>query len=175
MTDSIKLVTGLSLVILLLSSFAHAAVPKETRVAPNKILQKDAATFGGVAGSGFTLLDVRRTADIKKKIERIVLDVGDINGSKIKGQPGYFYAEMKTRPHRLVVDFSQMPNASIDEKRLREVMKKSLAVKNVNMNVDPVDSSLSLSLDLKAKTKALVYPVNGAKATSKVVIDLISE
>ena len=152
---------------------SYAAVPKKTKVAPMRILQKEGAISGGVAGGGFTMMDVRRTADTKKKIERIVVDVGDMNGAKIRGQPGYFFAEMKK--NRLVIDFSQMPKTSIDEKRLKSVMKKSMAVRNVDMSLDPVDSSLNLSFMLKPNTKAKVYPIVGKKATSKVVIDLISE
>ncbi len=60
-----------------------------------KILSGEGATFGGISGSGFTLMDLRRSSDDKKKIERLVIDVGDANGVALKGWPGYYYAELK--------------------------------------------------------------------------------
>lgn len=140
-----------------------------------KILVGEGTSFGGLAGSGFTLMDLRRTADRKKKIERIVMDVGDRNGAALRGWPGYYYVELKKNPRRLVIDFAQMPNSNLDQKQLALKMKNSLAVKKTLMTLDPVDSSLNLTLDLKQNTKVRVYQVAGKKTTSKVVIDLISE
>lgn len=154
-----------------------AAVPsaKVKPTAPAKILSGEGVSFGGLAGTGFTLLDLRRTADVRKKVERIVIDVGDLSGAPVRGWPGYYYAELKKNPQRLVVDFSQMPNANINQARINERMKSSLAVLKSSMSVDPIDSSLNLTLDLKKNTKVRVYQVAGKKSTSKVVIDLLSE
>ncbi|AHZ83554.1 hypothetical protein AB1A81_14550 [Bdellovibrio bacteriovorus] len=160
----------------LLALPAQAAISKQqSKPAASKILSGEGVSFGGLAGTGFTLMDVRRTADAGKKVERIVIDVGDINGGMLRGWPGYYYAELKKNPQRLVVDFAQMPNANIDQKRLAERLKGSLAVVKTNMSLDPVDSSLNLTLDLKKNTKVRVYQVAGKKSTSKVVIDLITE
>lgn len=160
------------------ASVSYAAVPAEKKPAvkpASKILQGEGASFGGLAGNGFTLLDVRRTADPKKKVERLVLDVGDMQGAPLKGLPGYYFAELKKNPQQLVIDFSQMPNSNIELKTLQSRFKSSLAVKTANMTLDPVDNSLSVTLDLKKNTKVRVYQVAGNKSTSKVVVDLISE
>ncbi|MGZ3773487.1 MAG: hypothetical protein ACXVCY_10800 [Pseudobdellovibrionaceae bacterium] len=141
----------------------------------SKILEGEGTTYGGLAGNGFTLLDLRRTADKKKKIERIVVDVGDRNGAVMRGWPGYFHVELKKNPQRLIVDFAQMPNSNIDQAQLASRMKGSLAILNTSMSLDPVDSSLNVTLDLKKNTKVRVYQVAGKKMTSKVVIDLIPE
>ncbi|KYG62265.1 hypothetical protein AZI85_07960 [Bdellovibrio bacteriovorus] len=154
---------------------AVAAVPAQKAKPVSKILQGQGVSFGGIAGTGFTLMDVRRTADTKKKVERIVMDIGDLNGGTIKGLPGYYFAELKKNPSRLVIDFSQMPNANIDQTRLSGLMKNSMAVTKTSMSLDPIDSSLNLTLDLKKDTKVRVYQVAGNKTTSKVVIDLITE
>jgi hypothetical protein len=169
---------GCSLLLAFAMSTAHAALPpkKVAAVKPaSKILAGEGASFGGLAGSGFTLLDVRRTADNKKKIERLVMDVGTLQGAPMKGWPGYYNAELKKNPSRLVLDFAQMPNSRINDKQLRARFMGSLAVRNSTMTVDPVDKGLNLTLDLKPNTKVRVYQVAGKKSTSKVVVDLISE
>lgn len=155
---------------------AQAAISKQkTQPVASKILSGEGVSYGGLAGSGFTLMGVRRTADARKKVERIVLDVGDMNGAMLRGWPGYYFAELKRNPQRLVVDFAQMPNANLDQQKLSNVMKGSMAVMKTSMSLDPVDSSLNLTMDLKKNTKVRVYQVAGKKSTSKVVIDLISE
>lgn len=160
-------------VALLWSSFSFAAVPKDSKKpAVSKILSGQGISFGGLAGTGFTLLDLRRTSDAKKKVERIVIDVGDMSGAPLRGWPGYYFAELKKNPSRLVIDFAQMPNANIDQSKIKNIMKNSLAVKTSTMSLDPVDSSLNLTMDLKQNTKVRVYQVAGKKQTSKVVVDL---
>lgn len=148
---------------------------KATKPTAAKILVGEGTSFGGLAGNGFTLKDLRRTADAKKKVERIVMDVGDRNGADLRGWPGYFFVELKKNPQRLVIDFAQMPNSNIDQKQLALRMKNSLAVLKTSMSLDPVDNSLNLTMDLKKNTKVLVHQVRGKKTTSKVVIDFITE
>jgi hypothetical protein len=164
-------------VILFLCQMAQAAVVKP-KIEPQpaaKILEGEGVTFGGLAGTGFTLTDLRRTADPKKKLERIVIDVGDLQGAPIKGWPGFYHAELKKNPGRLVIDFAQMPNSFIDQSSLAAKMSGSLGVSNTSMSMDPIDSSLNITMDLKKKTKVKVYQVSGKSSTSKVVIDLFIE
>lgn len=170
-----KYIGCLMAVLLAIPTWAAVSVQKPKPTATAKILSGEGVTYGGLAGTGFTLMDLRRTADMKKKIERVVIDVGDMNGGAIRGWPGYYFAELKRNPQRLVIDFSQMPNASIDQQKITERFKGSLAVMKSSMSLDPIDSSLNLTLDLKKNTKVRVYQVAGKKTTSKVVIDLISE
>jgi len=155
--------------------FAAISTPQVKPKPAAKILAGEGATYGGLAGSGFTLMDVRRTADVKKKVERIVIDVGNLQGAPQRGWPGYYFAEMKKNPNRLVIDFAQMPNARIDQAKIAARMNGSLGVVRTAMSLDPVDNSLNLTLDLKKGTKARVYQVSGKKTTSKVVIDLFTE
>ncbi|MGE5087219.1 MAG: hypothetical protein ACM3MG_13015 [Bacillota bacterium] len=161
-------------VALLLALPAFAAIPAKKVAAP-KILSGMGETFGGLAGTGFTLLDVRKTVDKSKKVERVVFDIGDMAGAKMRGWPGYFHAELKNKPQRLVLSFSQMPSSHVDSTSLASRMKDSLAVKGTALSLDPVDSSLNLSFDLKQNTKVRVYQVAGKKTTSKVVIDFMTE
>ena len=157
--------------------FAHASVVK-AKIQPqpaSKVLEGVGSAFGGLAGTGFTLTDLRRTADSKKKVERIVIDIGDLQGAPIKGWPGYYFAELKKNPSRLVIDFSQMPNSLIDQTSLASKMTGSLGVLKTSMSLDPIDSSLNLTMDLKKNTKVKVYQVYGKSSTSKVVGDLFVE
>lgn len=142
---------------------------------PGKILQGEGASFGGLAGSGFTLMDVRLTASKNKKVERIVIDIGDLQGAPMRGWPGYYFAELKKNPQRLVIDFAQMPNARLDQAKIAARMAASRGILKTAMSLDPVDNSLNLTLDLKKNTKARVYQVFGKKTTSKVVVDLYTE
>ncbi|RYZ85995.1 MAG: hypothetical protein EOP04_14760 [Proteobacteria bacterium] len=151
---------------------SFAAIPAKVK-APvvGKILTNEGAATGGVAGSGFSLLDMRRTADNKKKIERVVIDIGDMQGQALKGMPAYFHAEMKKNPSKLILDFDQMPISRLDEGRLKDRFKGSLFVKKTSMILDPEDKALNVTLDLKPGTVARVFQVKGNKGTSKVVVD----
>lgn len=151
---------------------AFAAIPPKPQAPVGKILQNEGAASGGVAGTGFSLTDLRRTADARKSVERIVIDFGDIDGNIHKGLPAYFHAELKKNPSRLVLDFTQTPNSRIDEGRLESRFRGSLFVKKTSMILDPEDKALNLTLDLKPGTVARVSQVKGGKSTAKVVIDL---
>lgn len=167
---------GCCLIATLIGVSATAAVPaKSAGPGLSKLLVGEGITFGGIAGAGFTLKDFRRTADVKKKIERIVMDVGDRNGADIRGWPGYYHIELKKNPRQLIIDFAQMPNSRINQKAIALKMKNSMAVSKTSMSLDPVDGSLNLTMDLKTNAKVKVYQVAGKKSTSKVVVDLIVE
>jgi hypothetical protein len=156
------------------STLSIAAVPARPSAPVGKILRSEGAAVGGVAGVGFSLMDLRRTADAKKQFERIVIDVGDMQGHAYKGMPAYFHAELKKNPSRLVLDFDQMPVSRIDDGRLSGRFKNSLFVKKTSMILDPEDKALNLTLDLKPGTNARIFQVPGKKATSKVVVDLFT-
>lgn len=160
---------------LLIAVPSFAAVQKKSQAPVSKILSGEGVSFGGLAGTGFTMMDLRLSADSKKKVERIVIDVGDMNGGKIIGWPGYYFAELKKDPSQLVMDFSQMPNSLVNQQALKQKFNSSKAVQSAKMSLDPMDSSLNLTLSLKKNTKVRVYQVAGKKTTSKVVVDLIME
>ncbi len=152
---------------------ASAAIPaKGPSPVVGKILINEGEATGGVAGTGFSLMDLRRTSDAKKRLERIVIDFGDMQGNPQKGLPAYFHAELKKNPSRLVLDFNQTPNSRLDDGRLANRFKGSLFVKKTSMILDPEDKALNLTLDLKPGTIARVFQVKGEKTTAKVVIDL---
>ncbi len=151
---------------------AQAAVNTKTKVTPSKILQGSGSIIGGVAGTGFSLLDLRKTQNAKSKIERIVFDIGDLRGRTQKGLPGYYHVQMLQNPSRLVIDFAQMPASRINAQEVQKRLASSMFIKSTELALDPVDQSLNLVLFLKNKPKAKVFQVAGKKTTSKVVVDL---
>lgn len=155
-----------------ISEVTYAAVTK-TKTTPTKILQGTGSIIGGVAGTGFSLLDLRKSQDAKNKIERLVFDIGDIQGKIQKGLPGYYHVQMATNPSRLIIDFSQMPASKINSQEIQKRLGASIYVKSSEFALDPVDKSLNLVLFLKNNPRAKVFQVAGEKSTSKVVIDLI--
>jgi len=163
------------LAVFLFSTSLWAAIAPHKPVVPGRILAGQGEAIGGVAGSGFTLMDLRRTAAKNRKIERIVIDVGDRDGAIKHGLPGYYHAELKQNPARLILDFSQMPKSILDQSRVVGRMKGSAIVTRTAMSLDPVDNTLNLTLGLKKNTKVRVFQVAGQKSTSKVVIDLLAE
>ncbi len=141
---------------------------------PQKILMGSGSMAGGIAGTGFSLINLKTTTNRQAKLERLMIDVGDIDGHPLKGLPGYFNVELQNKAKRIVVDFSQMPTTLLDSKGLTERLRMSTYVQSVKMLADPSDQTLSLIMELKKPVKLKVFQVPGQKTTSKLVLDLIS-
>lgn len=152
-------------VVSLISIHLYAAIPK--------VLVKKGSVIGGVSGLGYTLLDIKHTVSKNKNVERLVFEVGDINGQINKGLPGFYHVELKDKPNQLVIDMSQMPNAKVSEDQIAAKIRKSNFISNSEMVLDPANMGLNLVLNLKKNVKVKVYQVVGTKQTSKVVVDLI--
>lgn len=150
---------------------SSAAIPAKPAPPVGKILIGTGSVSGGIAGTGFSLLDLRRTADAQKKVERVVIDIGDMEAKPQKGYPAYFHAELKSNPDRLILDLDQTPISRLDEGRLSDRFKKSLFVKKTSMILDPEDKALNLTWDLKPNTGVRIFQVKGDKTPAKVVID----
>lgn len=161
----------MAMTLALLSEMVFAAVNKQ-KMAPTKILQGSGSMIGGVAGTGFSLLDLKKSQNPKQKIERLVFDIGDLQGKPQKGLPGYYHVQMLQNPNRLVIDFSQMPASKISPQEVQKRLASSMFIKSTEFSLDPIDQSLNLVLFLKNKPKAKVFQVLGQKTTSKVVVDL---
>lgn len=164
----------LALTVIFSSSLSLAAIPTPTAKAQQKMIMTSGARAGGVAGTGFALLDVHSKINREGTIERLMFDVGDLEGRPQKGMPGYFNVELQNQSKRIVIDFAQMAAAQIDAQKMKEKLKKSPYVKDVKMMADPSDGTLSVILDLKKPAKLKVYQVPGKKAAAKVVVDLLT-
>lgn len=167
--------------ILVLSMGFSAQAAKPTKVGKSikgnkpsavRVLKGEGVTFGGLAGSGFSLMNLSTQYNKKSKTERVVLDIGNLQGQPHKGWPAFYHAQLK--PQQLIIDFAQMPNSSLDAKALRQKLAKSKAIKSARLMPDPVSGSMALVLDLKQKSQVKFYQVQGKKGTSRVVVDFLS-
>lgn len=148
---------------------AQAAIPP---TAP-RILSAPSAVIGGISGSGFSLLAVKKELNVKSKYERLVIDIGDVLGQPKAGLPAYYHAQFTKDPSRLIIDFSQMTLSKINEQQLQNTLKDSRFVRHSRLLKDPSDGTLTFILDLRPSTKIRVMQVAGVKGTSKVVVDLL--
>lgn len=161
-----------SVAVLLLVPVAMAAIPGQ-KSAPLKILSAPAAVVGGVAGDGFSLLDIKKEILAAGSIERLIIEVGDYRGRPNLGPTAYYHAQLMKDPSRLVIDFSQMTLSLIDQKQLSERLQNSKFVHRVQMTKDSSDQTISMIFDLKVNTRARVIQVKGMKKTSKLVVDFL--
>ena len=160
--------------ILFVSGIVQAALPPQKSVAPQpSTFQTVQRQIGGQAGSGFTLLGMQKVQSKDGKIERLVFEVGTKEGQPLKGLPGYFNAQNQVKPNRITIDFSQMMVSKVDERFVRGILKDSRFVKGVKVTEDPLDKTLSMTLDLNSEVKMRTMQIAGKKQTAKVVLDII--
>ncbi len=155
-------------------SFVSNAAMTSGALKPSKILLGDGTKAGGIAGPGFTLLDIKSVSNQASAEERLMIDVGDIDGKAHKGYPGYFQVELRNNSKTVIIDFAQMPASKMDLAKIQDKLKDSFYVKKAKLLADPSDDTLTLVLDLKKPAKLKVFQVPGEKTTSKVVLDLMS-
>src|SRR5207247_250906 len=122
---------ALSMALLCSIHVGAAVAPKKTQ--PQKILVGSGAQSGGIAGTGFSLMNVKSSINPSARLERLMIDVGDMDGHALKGLPGYFNVELQNKSKRIVVDFAQMPVSQLDMKALKERLKKSMYVQSIKM------------------------------------------
>ena len=160
----------MAFVLVLAPTFVFSAVPAKG------LLTQDGVIRGGQTSTAFMLTDVRKTQDQKKKIERVVIDLGSLTGEKFVGVPTYFNAEFKKKQKVLSLDLVQTPGSKVTEDGLQRLFRNSLAVRSARITVDPEDKTMNLLFNLKNVKALRVLPVAGNKtATSKLVIDFVAE
>lgn len=157
---------------LLMPSWGATAFRKALDTKKN--LYIDGGTIiGGEAGKSFSLLKVRRQADLKKKLERVVINLGDEQGRLLKGRVSFFQVNLEPKNSRLVVNLSQVVASKVSQEELVAEFKKSPFIRSVDLILDPIGSSTSLVLDLKRKVRAEVFKMESKGAPGRIVIDMI--
>lgn len=139
----------------------------------HNILRGQGALQGGKAGTGFSLLNVQRTA-ISKRTERIIIDVGDAQMQKLQGSLGYYNVELK-KTKKLVVSFSQTLNSKLESADLQKRFKNSVYVQSSAFQFDPMGQNMTLDLELKKPVVVRVFALKGDRETGKLVIDMIED
>lgn len=150
------------------------AVPVQKKALDKKIdsYLSEGVVVGGRAGQGFSLLNVRRDLSVAKKMERIILDIGDLEGRPIRGQAAYFHASIEKNPPRVVIDLAQLNRAGVNEQKLKQIFLKSPYVKKVELTSDPEDRSANMTILLKQKMGVEIFEMPAHNRTSRIIIDL---
>ncbi len=133
---------------------------------------QDGVIVGGRVGKGYTLLSLRRSFTKQTETERVVLDIGDINGKPILGEVGYYHVSIERSPARVVIDLAQVSRSGVDQDKLLKIFKSSPLVKSAEITYDPEDSATNLVLNFKYKTQVEVFEINSPNAPGRIVIDM---
>ncbi len=128
--------------------------------------------IGGKAGSGFTLLNVRRENSTKLAIERVILDIGDKEGQPLLNQLGYFHVSVEKNPPRVVIDLSQVRRSKVTEMEISRLFSKSPFIRDVELSMQAEDSSAKLVLNTRKPVAAEIFEMPSSKKASRIVIDL---
>ena len=173
---NMKWISLLSLV--LAGAVAQAAIPgKQTLFVQtldgkkNRYMSEGVFT-GGKAGTGATVLGVRRTFSAKAQIERLIIDMGDKDGKPDKNALSYFQASMDPSTNRLVLDLTQLRTTRITEQKLKDVIRSSAFVRDAEFTLDPEDKTGSMVFHMKRPMKMEVFQLHAKGKPSRVVIDL---
>lgn len=170
---------GLTLALMTTLLFAfqsHGAVAKKNLAMkkPQNVLRDSGSLRGGQAGLGFSLLDLRKTASAKTKVERLVIDVGNPAYQAQLGPIGYYNVELRNGGKQIVVDFAQVLNAKFSEAQLKRKLASSKYIQSSEMLFESESQTMSLVLNLKQKANVRVQPINGkGKQTARLVLDLV--
>lgn len=152
---------------------AASAFKKALDVKSGKYIDKG-TVIGGEAGQGFSLIQVRTQVDPKKKVERVVLNLGDKDGNVLKGKPSFYQVNLEPERSRIVISLSQVSRSKVSQEELSRIFKKSPYVKSVQMVTDAESSSTNLVLNLKAPVRAEVFQMAEKGKPGRVVLDLVT-
>jgi hypothetical protein len=153
------------------SVFAASTYKKSLDVKRNEYL-RDGVFIGGQAGTGASLLGLRRTYSGKLQTERVIVDLGDKDANPSGTQVGYFQVSMDAKNQRVILDLAQLMISKVNERQIQETFQKSPYVKSTELTLDPEDHAATLVLNLKGPMKLEVFQIRKAKKPGRVVMDL---
>jgi hypothetical protein len=133
---------------------------------------RDGVFIGGKAGTGTSLLGLRRTYSSSLNTERIIVDLGDKEAKPSGTQIGYFQVSLDAGHKRVVLDLAQLMISKINERQIQETFQKSPYVKSAELTLDPEDHAATLVLYLKQPMKLEVFQLRKEKKPGRVIIDL---
>jgi hypothetical protein len=127
---------------------------------------------GGMAGTGTSLLTVRRSFAKKSALERVIIDLGDREAKPAGLKMGYFQAALDAKNNRLVLDVAQLRMSKVTEGQLQRLFKASPYVRTVSLTLDPQDGAATMVLDLKRPVRLEVFRSVKKGAPARIVMDL---
>jgi hypothetical protein len=147
--------------------YVHTLTAKKNRYVSEGVFT------GGTAGTGATVLGVRRLYSPKAQIERVVVDLGNKDGRPSPKSLSYFQASVDPGTNRIVLDLAQLQSTSVTEPQLKALFKKSAFVSKVEFTLDPEDKTGSMVLQLKRPAKLEVFQLLGGGKPARVVMDMV--
>ena len=152
---------------------ARAASPfKESLTGKKNSYLQDGLFIGGKAGTGASILGVRRLYSKRAQIERLIVELGDAEGKPLTKEASYFQASVDRNQNRIVLDLTQLKMSMVSEQKIRELLKKSPFVASADFTLDPEDRAASLVLNLKRPMRLEVFQLVDKKKPARVVLDL---
>ncbi|MGE4130853.1 MAG: hypothetical protein AB7F86_04410 [Bdellovibrionales bacterium] len=166
------------LTIIILGIFAAqgiwAASPyKKTLSTKKGDYSRDGVFIGGKAGTGTSLLNVRRIFSKKAKLERVIVDLGDHEMQPLGKNMSYFQVNLDSQNNRVVLDLAQLRFSKVSEAAVRRLFQKSPFVKSVSLTMDPEDKAATMVLQLRRPVKLEVYQSLKDRKPARIVMDLI--
>lgn len=132
---------------------------------------EDGVIYGGQAGVGYSLMDIRRFYSGKDRIERLIFEMGNERGQPAKNL-GYFQVNLNKKLRRIDIDMSQMRGAALDQKKIADLFKASPFVKTVKMNYDPEDRAILMQVFLKQNVEMEVFQIPAQNKFSRIALDI---
>lgn len=151
----------------------NAATPyKQTLNVKKNNYAVDGVFIGGKAGTGSSLLNVRRIFSPKAQLERVVIDLGDEKAKPAGKNIGYFQVSLDAGENRAVIDLSQLKLSRVSEAAVQNLFRKSPFVQSVSLSLDPEDKAATMVLNFKKPMKLEVFQQLKSDQPGKIVIDL---
>lgn len=147
---------------LFFSSVSLAAIPK-----PSPWVDQVGGLRGGRAGSGFSLLEVKRQTFAQVGAERIIVAQGNATAGRHVGAPGYFTVDIKK--DRVTIDFAQTLNTRFQTRELQRAFANSKFVKSARMYFEPQSQTTSFVLQLKEPVQFRAIPYAGSANNTALV------
>ena len=156
-----------------LAQAAQAAVPpKAAKAEVKSLITPDSVLRGGLSEGYMSLLDVRRSSDRKKMMERLVLDFGDSSFAPTK-HVSYYTLEYKKGPPRLLLQLSLVMSTHFQAESLAKKLSGGLLVKDVHIEFDSLSQAQVLSVELKSEAKVSLAQWDGDQTRpARLVLDL---
>ena len=157
---------------------ARAAIPPlrtayiQTADAKKNAYRNAGVFTGGTAGTGTSILAVRRSFSRKTALERVTVELGDREAKPVGDKMGYFQAGLDARNNRLTLDVSQLRMSKVSEGQVQRLFKGSALVAGVSFTLDPEDNAATMVLDLKKPVRLEVYRTVKRGAPARIVMDL---
>lgn len=164
-------VTALCLCVV--SEISFSAIPKNLGFDPIKNFLTEGSFRGGGAGPGFSILSVRKVASKDGRAERLIFEIGDKDGKRYSGKPGYFHAQLFRNPSEFSLDFSQTLNTKFTREQFSTLLRQSTLIASSRMETDFDDQTTNISLRFESPVKVRVFTLSPKMKSPKLVVDIV--